>query len=252
MLRGLTISVNITTTGQIDSNKIRKFHKLAQITESSIDGEKLSCDSEVIYSQVSAPWIPVKCYYLLYYLESEFIHLINGSLLGFKPGGHTKVRESIKDLINRGDIRLVGSYSTQLSNATTWLTANSFRTIPHSNVRDNYFLEPNCIESIRKKLSRYIEIDWKLKSKIENYRTILSREKKQSELINKTLNLIDYFYWMRIKANYRDVDFLDFDNNINATDAYNYLCCYINATKHYTCALKSIIETLKNQRGINH
>lgn len=43
---------------------------------------------------------------------------------------------------------------------------------------------------------------------------------------------------MRIKANYKDVDYLDFDNNIAAEDAFVYIREYAAAQDMYAFALQ--------------
>jgi hypothetical protein len=55
---------------------------------------------------------------------------------------------------------------------------------------------------------------------------------------------------MRIKANYKDVDYLDFANDIAPDDAYMYVMRYASAQEGYAYALKNFIDHLKALRGM--
>lgn len=250
LTNSLAININVQASSSLDANVFSKFERLNNITKTSILGEKTACDNERAYAQVAAPWIPVKCYYRLYYLESVFMYLLNGSRAGFSQGGHTKVRSAIRTALENGDITLSGSNATELAIIQDWSTANSFRTVSGSTIRANYHATTDCAGSLRKKLAEYIEIDWKLKNKITNYRTVVARTKKNNDLLPKKFGLLDYFFWMRIKANYRDVDFLDFDKFVNEADAYEYLSHYIKSADQYANALSTSIVALKSSRGL--
>lgn len=248
--KGMTIDINISPKTSLDLSPILKFKALSRITKASIEGEKTACDREKAYAQVASPWIPVKCYYRLYYLESIFLYLLKNSRIGFGRGGHRGVRNGILDSLKNGEISLSGSDSSELSKVTNWKTANVFFTTSGANLSANYYNDDECNDSLRKKLADYIELDWKSNSSIINYRTKDARTKKTSELLPKEFILLDYFYWIRMKANYRDVDFLDFENNVNEADAYEYLTVYIKAVNEYASALKKAISFLETRRGM--
>jgi len=237
-------------SSRLDSARLSKFDTLAHITSNSIQGEKDACDREKSYSQVASPWIPVKCYYRLYYLESTLLYLLDGSLVGFSHGGHSRVKQAIVRHLQSGTLVLSGKHAAELSRIVDWQTAKDYRTTSGANITEGYHCTSDCIESLRKKISEYIEIDWKQSEKIVNYRTMAARTKKVTLLYPKEFSLLDYFYWMRIKANYRDVDFLDFDNNVNEEDAYEYLTYYVRATNNYATTLSNTILTLKSHRGM--
>jgi hypothetical protein len=153
-------------------------------------------------------------------------------------------------LLKNGILSLSCPFSADLAAIVKWDTANKYVTTSGSNISENYHSTAACIESVRKKITEYIEIDWKQKEKIVYYRTVASRLKKEAELFPQEFCLLDYFYWMRIKANYRDIDFLDFDNHVNEEDAYEYLTYYIKSANQYATALINAINTLKTMRGM--
>jgi hypothetical protein len=55
---------------------------------------------------------------------------------------------------------------------------------------------------------------------------------------------------MRIKANYKDIDYLDFADEISPADAYMYIMRYAAAQENYAYALENFIHTIKVARGM--
>ena len=239
-----SISVNIATSGKLVNSRMDSFVKLAQFTKSSIKNDLSFIDQDSEYAQVVAPWIPVKCYYQLYYLESIFLFLLDGNTSGFSAnGGHSKVREGMKRAIKDGKIR----FSTdKLNELYTARDALAFKASSGNNVQKDYYKTDDCIGSVVKKVTSYKEKDWKERSRIDNFRTKANKDKRNG-FLDKEIVLQDFFYWMRIKANYKDIDFLDFDN-INPTDAAHYIRSYISATDSYAKALTTAILQMKKSR----
>lgn len=248
LTNGIGISISINPTAHLNPTRIRKFEQLAKITKTSIEGELRACTSQKAYAQVASPWIPVKCYYYLYYLESIFMYLLSASEIGFRHGGHKGIREGLASSLKSNQIIFTGPQATSFSTIVTWATAESFKT-SGSTIDPHYFLCGDCDKSLRGKLAEYIEIDWKQSKRIKDYRTKAAKNSKVVDLMPTEFSLIDYFYWMRIKSNYRDLDFLDFDNNVNESDAFEFLTYYIRSTFKYADALLAAITSLKPCRG---
>lgn len=250
LFTGLQITVNVATNTHLDSSLTRRFERLSQITHLSIQSELNACTQEVTYASVIAPWIPVKCYYRLYYLESIFLYYLCNDQCGFGVGGHSGVRKSLLDKLESGKITLVGRSSAELSEVNTWEHANIFHTSPGSNIGGDYYLNPDCPKSIRKKITDYVRFDWMDKNHIKNFRTRRTQLLRDSDLKPKKLVLIDYFYWMRIKANYRDVDFLDFEHDVRAVDSFEYIKEFIETSEKYATALQDAVAIIKANRRI--
>jgi len=249
---GINIKIKIKVSSYLDPEKTKRFEKLASITKQNIESEIHACEQETSYSSVVAPWIPVKCYYRIYYLESIFLYYLLGSEAGFKNGGHTKVRGSIRKIIEEGVINFEGLNPDIFSEIDNWENASSFTTTSGSNISGNYFQHPDCRHSIRKKIAEYIKIDWMQKKGIINFRKKVNKDLRDIELKPKKFTIFDYFYWMRIKANYRDVDFLDFENEVSARDSFEYIKEFVGATESYASALENAIITLKQSRSITN
>lgn len=250
ILTNLQITINVSADNQLDSQITNKFQRLSQITKLSIQSDLSACRQEVAYASVVAPWIPVKCYYRLYYLETIFLYYLSGDQCGFRNGGHTRVRASFLNNIEQGNFNLLNSSSPILSEISVWETASSFRTFSRINISGVYYMYPDCHKSIRKKMAEYIKIDWMQKNNLQNFRTALARQKRDTQLKPKKFLLTDYFYWMRIKANYRDVDFLDFDHDVHATDSFQYIKEFIETSEKYASALENAIIGIKLARRI--
>lgn len=247
LLDDFTLKVSIRTNGVLTDDKLKKFETLARITQQSIDSEVGAISQQSEYSQVVAPWIPVKCYNRLYYLEAIFLFLLNGDRSVFKHGGHTAVRRNMQKYLQSKAV--IGS-SAELSAVVKLSDALSHKAAVGSNIRHNYYSTDECIKSVRRKIAEYKELGWKEANSIKDFLKDAVRIKRTVFRQKESIVLLDYFYWMRIKANYRDVDFLDFDNEISADDAIEYIRHYVSATYKYASALMRAIKVLRAKRGL--
>lgn len=250
LFTNLRINVNIKTTSYIDPGPTRRFERLSQITHLSIQSELNACSQEVAYASVIAPWIPVKCYYRLYYLESIFLYFLCSNRSGFRVGGHNRIRESLLEQLELGNINFVSRSTAELSEINTWESANIFSTSPGSNIGVEYYMYPDCHKSIKKKVAEYIKVDWMDKNHLNNFKTLRARSLRDKDLKLKKFILADYFYWMRIKANYRDVDFLDFEHDVKATDSYEYIKEFVGTSEKYAGSLQRVIASIKANRKV--
>lgn len=246
-LEDYRISINLRPTKPLSHPKIEKFETLSKITATSIDSELRACIDQPSYCQVVAPWIPVKCYYRLYYLESVFIYLLDSSESVFKHGGHTKVRDSLHQLFERGDL----SGNVTLNRVTNIGGNLAHKLVSGANIRSGYYADPECISSVERKISEYKELSWKDSRGFKNFKSRLAQQERKDFRSTQSIQLLDFFYWMRIKANYRDVDFLDFDIDISPEDALEYVKHYVWATERYASALSGAITELKVKRGMS-
>ena len=242
---GISISTRSSPVAILPPQKIPLFENLAKLTRQSIRDEIDMCSRQKEYSQVAAPWLPVKCYYRLYYLESIFIYLLNGSTTGFSHGGHTGVRKAMRREINAGNVIFsnpIFSQNVLIRDARSHVVASG------ANLSDSFYTTDNCVKSVRKKISEYMELHFKEQNRIESYRTNASKALRDNFYDTTEVNLSDFFYWMRIKANYKDVDYLDFDNDVTADDAFVYIREYAAAQDIYAFALEQAIDVLKISR----
>lgn len=224
------------------TDDITRFQKLYKVTLKSIekDIELIKEDSE--FAVIAAPWFPVKCYYALYYLESILALLLTGCATGFDRGGHTGIRKHIYILVNSRNY----SFSVAELNRVYFLTEISKLPSINSgcNARTNYWETTKCVNSIAKKLMEYKLLEQK-RSKKWNLRKKTDKEARNKFIGNGRLMILDFFYWYRIKANYRDLDYIDFDNGITEQEISKYTMTYYNAFVQYSVLLDKNIRSLK-------
>lgn len=243
----LSISTSLRPSATLPPSNMNRFQKLANLTGQSIDNEMGACTIAHEYAQIIVAWLPVKCYYRLYYLESILVYLLNGNTTGFTRGGHKGVRRALSNLINGN--QLVFS-NIEIPTQTTIAMIRAHKITSGANLSPTYHTSPDCINSVRKKISEYQEHDWKEGRGIKRYSTAASRASRDNFYATNTLNLTDFFYWMRIKVNYKNLDFLDFPILTATFNAYEYTTHYFQAYNNYASALESLIATLKTMRGM--
>jgi len=240
LLAGAVITVSQSGTNQKKEVEIKKFRKLADVTFRSIKKDIELAREDAAFASIAAPWFPVKCYYALYYLESVLCHLVDGSTEGFGKGGHAGIRKRIAALVSSKNIVL----PTSLNRAIPLSEIETYHNIsPGMNTRSTFWKEDLCIESLSKKLLEYKLADAKIVEKW-NLHTEQGRQNKRNYISSKTLMLLDFFLWYRLKANYKDIDYIDFEKGVTEAEALEYLESYYKAFSHYYDALFKQINLL--------
>lgn len=236
-----TLSVSQTATSTKRDAEITRFKKLYKITLKSIDKDIELSREDSAFGVITAPWFPVKCYYALYYLESILVHLIDGCAYGFTKGGHAGIRKKMYGLVssccisfNQNDLNIVHNL-TQVQNMPA--------INPGQNTKNDYWQKNECAQSVAKKLMEYKLHDAKIGRKW-NLHTKKDQAERKQFIAKEQLMLIDFFYWYRIKANYRDLDYIDFENGIAFNEILEYLETYYEAFNLYRDGLVRQINLL--------
>jgi hypothetical protein len=68
------------------------------------------------------------------------------------------------------------------------------------------------------------------------------RDDRDEFVASERIALLDFFYWYRIKANYRDLDYIDFENGITADQVLGYMEAYNAAYEGYRSLVMSKID----------
>lgn len=237
--RGMTIAMNIrrpkSSLIEQYEHDVRRFAKLSELTSKSIESDWRYCEEDVAYSSICAPWIPVKCYYRLYYLEAIML-LLKGYDSGFKIDGHHKVRSILNAELRSKTIK----YTT----ATDYLgvfeihSCMNFKLKERSaNIKNDFWRDEASTKAVLKLLARYKFENWK---RDKNLRTREGQRIRQNFIV-QDVSVFDYAYQMRLKANYKDLNFLDPDR-ISAEEAYSFVQAYQIFYLDYS---KSLIEAIK-------
>lgn len=236
LLNDSTITVSFHGDPHVDENAVARFRSLYSVTDRSIEMDVDLARENHSFAIVAAPWFSVKCYYALYYLESILVHRMDGSMAGFSNGGHTRVRRKMSDHLQQGSVL----FSTdQLSEVRTLEECRNAPTIgPGQNARTNFWQQNACTDSMLKKLSEYKLHDAK-RSRRWNLRTRAHQTERDEFIARERVTAIDFFYWYRIKANYRDLDYIDFENGIPTDEVVSYMESYYGAYSSYRSLLST-------------
>lgn len=241
MFSACDISTTKTGTFTKNNTEISRFKKLYDVTLKSIRKDIELAREDPDFAVIIAPWFPVKCYYALYYLESILIHLVDGSMHGFGKGGHTGVRKKIYSLVSSNKIIF---NQVELNTVYPLTQINSMPAINSGqNTRSDYWDKPECIQSVVKKLLDYKIHDAHIGRKW-NLHTKKDKGEKKQFIISEKLMISDFFYWYRIKANYRDLDYIDFENGIDSTEVLEYIEIYNKAFESYRSCLSKNLNIL--------
>ena len=223
------------------TTEISRFHKLFKVTLKSIKKDIELAREDSAFAVIATPWFPVKCYYALYYLESILTHLLDGSVQGFGKGGHAGIRKKIYSLVDTGAIVFSVSELNRIYDLTQ---IRAFPAINSGqNARFDYWQKTDCVNSVAKKLMEYKLHDAKIGRKWNLH--LKKHQEDQKEFIkNEHLMIADFFFWYRIKANYRDLDYIDFENGITESEVLEYVETYNKAFEHYRIQLMRQINPL--------
>jgi len=94
-----------------------------------------------------------------------------------------------------------------------------------------------------KKLMEYKLHDAKLARKWD-LRTKKHRLEQTQYIDKEALMLLDFFYWYRIKANYRDLDYIDFEAGLAESEVAGYIENYYAAYRVYWTQLARNVEAI--------
>lgn len=212
------------------------------MTHQSIKKDLELSEEDSAFAVIAAPWLPVKCYYSLYYLESVLAHLMDGFAGGFGQGGHTGVRKKIHALTEGGHFSFRVSELDRVYRLAQIESLPAIR--PGQNTQRDYWQDPECTASIARKLMEY-KLDDVKRRKDWNLRTNKDRLARKQFIAQERLMLVDAFFWYRLKANYRDQDYIDFENGIaEEEEVLDYVRTYAAAYNRYRSQLERGITTL--------
>ncbi len=237
--KGLSISCNLKIKNKILESKIlSKKIRLLKLTLKSINAEYETILKNPDYAVVCVSWISVKSYYLLFNLLLIIKYLITGNEDSFSCG-HDGILKSLKNCLRKKELIFNKEY---FNNIYKGRSVSKWKAKPHANIK---IINPNPKErffQIIKILMRYRIEDFKRKEKVKT----LNSKKGRAFLDESDISICEFFYWYRIKANYRDLEFLDKD--IADSRFKDYYCNYYFLTMYFYKAFKDLINELSTIR----
>lgn len=225
-----------------ESKKLQKKLTLIKLTKKAIEGELATVNANNEYAELCVSWISVKAYYLFFNLIQILSYLMEGQETSLSQT-HNGNRKWLKDAISDGRLVFNNRIFNKIFNSGKIFT----KTVRvGSNLKiSNVEIVPRII-SVLKKIVDYQIQQLVYDKKIKSFRTKDAKALKADYLENETVNLCEFFYWYRIKANYRDLEFLNHD--ISTSSYVEYYKKYYSLIMKFYVAFEDQINKLSAQR----
>lgn len=232
---GLEISSKLSPNLKAsDIGQLKDKLQLVRLTKISIDQECKIVSFDKDYSSSSVLWLPIKSYYMLYHLLCITDCLLTGKLNALSAGHHNSI-DTFNTLLRSADIQ----FNEKLLNSVFDETILNFTSESGEHLRND--AEDSRVYSlVMKKVA---------KGKVENYKIVqsLSARKLRDKIRiasfkkNMEVSIFDFFHLMRLRMNYRNLDFVD---NIPSTYTKMYFEQYYSTTDRFYKCFKAFIDDL--------
>lgn len=241
--KGLNLKSNFKSKNKIkESKNIKKKLNLIKLIKKNLEEEHRIILKNPDFSEISVPWIAVKAYYLLFNLFLIIRYLFSGDETSFNSP-HYLILKDIKRYIREGKINFNKEIFNRIYGC---LEIHSFKIIPGYNIRFIDVDEKRRFNQILKKLLLYKIEDLKRRRKIGDFRKRKNREILGEFMRTSDLNICEFFYWYRIKSNYRDLKFLDKD--ISSNQFSEFYKNYFELTFNFYKAFENLVNDLAERR----
>jgi len=241
--RDITASCNLSIKNKINESKLLlKKINLIKLTVKSINGEYKMIQQNPDFAELCVSWISVKAYYLIFNLSLILEYLLSGQEFALSFS-HKKLLRKFKQRIGRKEI----FFSKKIFNINFQCSKiMDLQVKSGANIKIIGFNLKERIIQIFRKLVFYKLEDFQREEGIKNFRSKKNRQKKKEFLENNTVNIYEFFYWYRIKANYRDLEFLNRDiSNYKFSEYYRN---YFELTFTFFNVFKKLINDLTKIR----
>lgn len=231
--------------------KIRKSHhilpevfnkklKLIDFTYKNLVFEKQQVDSDDEFAFLGCSWIAPKGYYLLFTQQCLLLYLLTDE----------------ENYINFDHKPLRTCFDEKLKNGSISFNCDIFNQVRSYELAKEYTTTQGSISSktTQEKLGlilkinyRYAEEEFKRREKIKNYHSQRNKDKRTKFLALNNTSLYHFFYHMRIKSNYRDLEFMRYSEVIpdfsDFRKFYNYYYKLIdNFYTAYNLAIEDVLK----------
>lgn len=241
--KGLELDTSLSIKNKMkECSALRKKLNLIKLITGDLKGEYKSVLKYPAYAELCVCWIPIKSYYLMFNLLLVLDYLLSSDEQSFNLS-HGKLHERFKDCIKTQKL----FFNRKIFN----VNISSFKIINRkvksgANIKIlNVNFNERLIQILKKLLNYKLE-EFKRREKIKNFKTKRSKQKKLEFLKTNTINLFEFFYWYRIKANYRDLEFLN--KSISSKQFSDFYCNYFELTFNFYKAFKELINNLSKAR----
>lgn len=228
-----TNTLNKTFT---EDKELTKKVKLTDITLDNLYEEMNTINKLHEYAIVCSSWVSVKSYYVIFNLLIILNYLVCCDRKALMRPTHLSVNQKFKTNLTDG----VYTFSNPIFNSIYCTKeVHRFRFQSGINLKNE---DKSRHLQIVKKLYEYTKDDYKRQLNLMSLRG----GKKATFEKNTKICLFEFFYWYRIKANYRDLEYLEAD--VKVEDFYNYYSNYYKLIVNVSTALKNEINRLSKIR----
>lgn len=233
--QNLSVSLNRIVSGAIiESAQVRKKVKLVELTLENLREEYKKIKQFPDYSEICVSWVPVKAYYLIFNLLLLLEYFLeNDDRIFIKD--HKKVKDKFSVYLRNKDLSFNCGEFNSCYNANVIL---NWSIPPGNNIirsNPNYSL---LLRQIIKKLLDYKKDDFKRIKGVQSLRGA----NKTNFINSSSVNVCEFFYWYRIKANYRDMEFID--SGVPVNEFFDFYSKYFSLVDNFYSAFKPIINRL--------
>jgi len=229
------INIKSIKQNKEEEDLLNKKINLIKLIIKNLNEEYKIVKNNIGFSEICIPWIAVKTYYLIFNLILIIEYLITCDINSFKVG-HKTLLERFKNNIKRNILCFSNDF---LNRMVSCEDIKKWKLPPGHNLKlpQNIDFE-NRFRGVIRKLFDYV---------IEDFSRDKYRLKDKRKFIqNNFINIFEFFYWYRIKSNYRDLEFLDKD--IHILDYFRFYNSYFIVSKNFYMALKELINNLSEKR----
>lgn len=221
-----------------ENANLRNKLTLIRLTKNSLKGELETIEKNNDYAELCVSWISVKSYYLIFNLILVLNFLLDPKDSNLKLT-HKNARDWLKSRLKEEDL----VFNKKIFN----LIISSSRIIKFQipvghNLKHEDAVSTTRVKQIYRKIVDYQLEQLKFDEKIKDFRKLKDRALRDECIAKEEVNLCEFFYWYRIKANYRDLEFLNHD--IPTNSFYEYYIKYYNLTMNFYNAFVTQINKL--------
>lgn len=243
MSKDIKITNKRTIEKQIFDNPILgKKINLIKLTLKGIEGEYKIIHKSPEYAIVCVSWISVKAYYLLYNLCLILKYIVTGNRSSFNSS-HINILEDFKGYILRGELEF---NKVEFNKFYICKEILNWKSKSGANIKFVAINKEERFLQIIKKLANYSLEEFKRSNNIKSFRSKENKKSLNIFLNNKQINICEFFYWYRIKANYRDLEYLNKD--ISDDKFRDFYYCYYELVLSFYKALKNLINDIAKIR----
>lgn len=147
---------------------------------------------------------------------------------------HNKIKEEELIFSNTKFNKL---FTYEKINTWEFKTGDNLRTSIDDNTRFKLLI---------RKLSSYKLASFKRNNKISNFRKQINRKKRNDYMKKNKISLIEFFYRYRLQSNYKDLDMLSEETDLERI--FKYCEMYHNVEQNMYSTLKRFVNSLHQQR----